>query len=90
MILIPEEVKFANPEYFYKLLQDFPTSKTYIYSAVDHDKELVKQLKQVQGYDDLKKEFFKDYRYGKTMPYRILGTYAIIGGLLAWLIIAQP
>lgn len=80
----------TNPEYFYKLLQDFPTSKKFIYYAVDHDKELVKQLKQVQGYDDLKNEFFKDYRYGKTMPYRILGTYAIIGGLLAWLIIAQP
>lgn len=80
----------TNPEYFYKLLQDFPTSKKYIYIAVDHDKELVKQLKQVQGYDDLKKEFFKDYKYAKTMPYRIIGTYAIIAGLLTWLIIAQP
>jgi hypothetical protein len=44
----------------------------------------------VQGYDDLKKEFFKDYKYGKTMPYRIFGTYAIFAGLLTWLIIAQP
>ena len=80
----------ANPEYFYKLLQDFPTSKKFIYFAVDQDKELIKQLKQVQGYDDLKKEFFKEYKYGKTMPYRIIGTYAIIAGLLTWLIIAQP
>jgi hypothetical protein len=79
----------ANPENFYKLLQDFPTSKTFIYFAVDQDKELIKQLKQVQGYDDLKKEFFKDYKYGKTMPYRIIGTYAIIAGLITWLIIAQ-
>lgn len=80
----------ANPEYFYKLLQDFPSSKKFIYFAIDQDKELVKQLKQVQGYDDLKKEFLKDYKYGKTMPYRIIGTYAIIAGLLTWLIIAQP
>lgn len=80
----------ANPEYFYKLLQDFPSGKKFIYFAVDQDKELVKQLKQVQGYDDLKKEFLKDYKFGKTMPYRIIGTYAIIAGLLTWLIIAQP
>jgi len=84
------QISKANPENFYKLLQDFPTSKKFIYFAVDQDKELIKQLKQVQGYDDLKKEFFKDYKYGKTMPYRIFGTYAIIAGLLTWLIIAQP
>lgn len=35
----------SNPEYFYKLLQDFPKSKTFIYFAVDHDKDLVKALK---------------------------------------------
>ena len=80
----------SNPEYFYKLLQDFPTSKTFIYFAVDNDKELVEKLKQAQGYDDLKKEFFKEYKYGKTMPYKIIGTYAIIAGLITWLIIAQP
>lgn len=80
----------ANSEYFYKLLQDFPSDKKFIYFAVDQDKELIKQLKQVQGYDDLKKEFFKEYKYGKTMPYRIIGTYAIVAGLLTWLIIAQP
>lgn len=80
----------ANPEYFYQLLQDFPTSKTFIYFAVDHDKELIKQLKQVQGYDDLKKEFLKDYKFGKSMPYKTIGIYAIFAGLLIWLIIAQP
>jgi hypothetical protein len=80
----------ANQEYFFKLLQDFPTSKKFIYFAVDQDKELIKQLKQVQGYDDLKNEFFKENKSGKTMPYRVIGTYAIIGGLLTWLIIAQP
>jgi hypothetical protein len=80
----------SNPEYFYKLLQDFPTAKTFIYSAVDRDKELVQQLKQVQGYEDLKNEFFKDYNYGKSMTYRTLGTYVIFAGLLTWLIVAQP
>jgi hypothetical protein len=80
----------SNPEYFYKLLQDFPNDKKFIWFAVDSDKELVKQLKQVQGYDELKKEFLKDYKFGKTMGYRIIGTYAVIAGLLTWLIIAQP
>lgn len=80
----------TNPVYFYKLLQDFPTGKRLIYSAVNHDKELVQQLKQVQGYDALKKEFFKDYKFGKTILYKIVGMYAIIAGLLTWLIVAQP
>ncbi|MBK6836317.1 MAG: hypothetical protein IPG89_19470 [Bacteroidetes bacterium] len=77
----------SNPENFYKLLQDFPSSKTFIYFAVDYDKELVKKLKEVQGYDLLKKEFFKDYRYRKSMPYRIFGTYAAAAGFIALLII---
>lgn len=80
----------ADPAYFYELLQDFPTSKKFIYLAVQQDKELVKQLKQVQGYDDLKKEFLKEYRFDKTMKYRIFGVYAITAGLLTWLIMAQP
>ena len=84
------EMAKANPEYFYKLLKDFPTSKQFIYLAVDHDKELVNQLKQVQGYNDLKKDFLEDYKFGKTMPHRFFGMYAIIAGLLTWLIIAQP
>ncbi len=80
----------ANPAYFYKLLQDFPTNKKFIYIAVTQDKELIKQLKEIQGYDGLKYAFFKDYNYGKSMPYRIIGTYAVFAGLLTWLIIAQP
>lgn len=84
------QISKANPEYFYKLLQDFPASKNFIYSAIEKDNELVKQLKQVQGYDSLKKEFIKDYKYGKSMPYRVIGLYVVVGGLLAWLIISQP
>lgn len=80
----------SKPEYFYKLLQDFPSSKTLIYYAINHDKDIVKQLKQVQGYDNLKKEFFKDYKFGKTMGIKTIATYAVFGGLLTWLIIAQP
>jgi hypothetical protein len=80
----------SNPAYFYKLLQDFPTSKSFIYNAVKQDKELVKQLKAVQGYDDLKKEFFKEYKFGKNMVYRVVGTYIIVAGLITWLIVAQP
>jgi hypothetical protein len=80
----------ANAEYFYKLLQDFPKSKKFIYYAVEQDKELVKQLKQIQGYDDLKKEFLKDYNSNKIELYRTIGIYAIITGLLTWLIITQP
>jgi hypothetical protein len=79
----------SNPDYFYKLLADFPASKTHIYFAVGHDEALVKQIRQVQGYDELKKEFLKDYKFGKTLPYRVIGAYAVVGGLLTWLIVSQ-
>jgi hypothetical protein len=77
----------SNPEYFYKLLEDFPAGKTFIYFAVDHDKELVKQLKRVQGYNNLKKEFLKDYRYGKSMNFRAIGMYAVAISLIAIIIV---
>lgn len=80
----------ANPEYFYKLLQDFPSHKVFLYFAVDHDKKLIKSLRQVEGYDDLKREFLKEYKTNRGMLYRTLGGYAVIIGLITWLIAAQP
>jgi hypothetical protein len=49
----------SNPEYFYRLLQDFPERKTLIYHAVQNDKELVEELRHIQGYDDLKRGVFQ-------------------------------
>jgi hypothetical protein len=84
------EMTTANPVNFYKLLRDFPAGKTFIYFAVEQDKNLIEKIKQVPGYDTQKREFLKEYNFGKTMPYRIIGTYAIVIGILTWLIISQP
>lgn len=83
------QISKANPEYFYKILADFPTNKTVIYFAVNKDKLLVEQLKQVPGYENLKREFIKDYKFGRSMPYKIIIGYAVLGGLLTWLILSQ-
>jgi hypothetical protein len=80
----------TNPEYFYKLLQDFPQNKDLVYSSVSLDPQLVNQLKNVQGYDSEKKEFIKDRNYSKRMPYQIAGMYLLVAGVLTWLIVAQP
>ncbi len=79
----------ANPENFYKILQDFPANKTIIYFAIDDDKELIKQIRNVNGYDRLKKEFVKDYNLGRSMPYRVFGMYALVGGLVVLLLVNQ-
>lgn len=79
----------ANPESFYKILEDFPSDKTKVYFAVEGDKELIRQLKAVEGYDSLKKEFIKEYKFDRSFTYRIIATYAIAGGLLTWLILSQ-
>lgn len=80
----------TQPEYFYRLLQDFPTARFLIYSAVDLDRDLVKELKRVPGYQSLKKDFLKEHRSGKVMILRTFAIYAVFGGLITWLIIAQP
>lgn len=84
------EVVKSNPVYFYRLLQDFPNDRKYIWLAVDSDRKLIKQLKRIDGYDELKKEFVKDYNFNKSMGYKIIGTYTVVAALITWLIIAQP
>lgn len=80
----------ANPENYYKILEDLPGARTTVYYAVDLDKEIVEQIKHVDGHDKLKKEFIKEYKEGKNFKYKVFLPYLIMGGLIAWLIIAQP
>ncbi|MEP7142319.1 MAG: hypothetical protein ABI707_05595 [Ferruginibacter sp.] len=83
------EVAKQRPEYFFRLAEDFPKNRSLIFMAVEDNKEVVNGLSAVEGHNEIKKEFFKDRRFGKSMPYGIIGTYAVIGGLLAWLILSQ-
>ena len=77
----------ANPEYFYKLLLDFPASKQFIYFAVEQDKELVIQLKKVQGYEGLKKDFLKYRKQEKSfaiwgITFYTVSNIALLGGIM--------
>lgn len=74
------------PEYFFRLAEDFPDSRNIIFVSVEDSKEVIQSLKAVEGHADLKKAFFKDRRFNKAMPYKIIGAYAIVGGLIGLLI----
>ncbi|MBL7932686.1 MAG: hypothetical protein JNL60_12330 [Bacteroidia bacterium] len=80
----------SNPETFYKILQDFPSERQFVYYAVEEDKALVNEIKKVSGHDQLKREFIREKNSGKAIIYRTIAVYAVMGGLIAWLIIAQP
>ena len=82
------EIAKTKPGYFFKLSEDCPQNKGIIFTSVE-DKQVIEGLKAVEGHEQVKKEFFKDKRFGKTMPYKIIGIYAVIGGLLTWLIVSQ-
>jgi len=82
------EVSKQRPEYFFRLAEDFPANRSLIFGAVEDNKEVIRELKLVEGHDQIKKEFFKERRSDKTMLYKIIGAYAMIGGLIA-LLIAQ-
>lgn len=77
-----------NPAYFFRLAEDFPENRSLIFSAVPNDSELINGLKTVEGYDEIKKQFFKDRKFNKTIFYRIVGTYAVIAGVVALLIVS--
>jgi len=77
----------SNPEYFFRIVADFPADKrSIIYSSVQYNRGVVKQLKLIQGHDDAKKAFLRSYRSDRLMAYKITGMYLILGGLIALLI----
>lgn len=79
----------AKPAAFYKILEDHPSDATIIYFAVKHDKDLVEQLRSVDGYENAKRDFSKNYKFGRSVGYRVAATYAVIAGLVTWLIVSQ-
>jgi hypothetical protein len=84
------EVAKQQPTYFFKLAEDFPENRSLIFIAPDDSKDVLQALKMVEGHDKIKKEFLKDRRFRKTLIYRIIGVYAVVGGLVTWLIVSQP
>jgi len=83
------EVAQKRPDYFFMLAEDFPNNQGLIFASVTDKKEVMEGFKAVAGHDTVKKAFFKDRRFGKTMLYKIIGTYAVIIGLLTLLIVSQ-
>ena len=85
---VMNEAAKIRPDLFFDLAERHPSLRSIIFSSVDDD--VARKLDQVEGHESIKKEFFKDRRFGKTMPLRALAVYAIFGGLLVWLAVAQP
>ncbi len=83
---VVQRVAAERPEYFFRLAEDFPAHRNLIFHAAGNNREIIAALKNVEGHDVVKKAFFKERRSDKTMPYRVLGAYAIVGGLVALLI----
>lgn len=80
----------AVPEYYYKLLQDFPEATSHLYTAVSDDKELVQRIGAVPGYEEPKKALLKNYRQERRFASNIVIIYAIAAAVVAALIVAQP
>jgi tetrahydromethanopterin S-methyltransferase subunit G len=83
------EVSKQRPEYFFRLAEDFPNNRNVIFMAAEDNKQVIQSLKAVENHTDIKKEFFKERKFGKMMPYKIIGTYAIVIGLITLLIVSQ-
>ena len=86
---VVNEIAKQRPEYFFRLAEDFPDNQNLIFGSIENSKQVIQGLKAVEGHGDAKKAFFKDRRFGRTMPYKIIATYAIVGGLIALLIASK-
>lgn len=78
-----------KPEYFFRLAEDFPANRQLIFSSVENDRELFGRMKAVEGHDKIKKEFFRERKYEKSIPYMVIGAYAALAGLITLLIVSQ-
>ena len=83
------EVAKQRPDHFFRLAEDLPDQRALIFGAVADSKEVVQGLKAVKGHDAVKKAFFKDRKFGKTIPYKIIGAYVFLAGLITFLIVSQ-
>jgi len=87
---VVNEISKQKPEYYFMLAEDLPQHRNTIFNSFEDNKQTVASLKAVEGHDQIKKDFFKERRFGKTMPFKIIGAYVIAAGLLTLLIVTQP
>ena len=83
------EISKHRPDFFFRLAEDLPNNRSVIFMAVEDEKQVLQALRAVENHNEIKKEFFKDRKFGKTMLYKIIGTYAIVIGLITLLIVSQ-
>lgn len=82
------EIIKRKPEYLYRLVEDFPNDRSDIFFAVNEwDKELIEQIRAIEGHEVVKKEFVKDIRGRKYMLFHAAGMYTlVIAGVVLLLI----
>ena len=83
------EVSKQKPEFFFRLAEDFPNDRALIFSSAGEDDETIKNFRAVEGHAEIKKVFFKERRFSKSLPYKIIGIYAVIAALVVLLISSQ-
>jgi hypothetical protein len=87
--VVVNEIAQKRSQDYFRLATDLPAQRQLMFDVLDTDKKTVRSLEGVQGYDEVKKEFFKDHRFNKSMPFRIIIPYVILAGLITWLIVGQ-
>jgi hypothetical protein len=81
------ELAKQRPEYFFKLAESYPLHKSMIFASVQDDKEAMEALRSYEPDVPTRKELFKLVKYEKTIPYRVIGTYAVVFGIITFLLV---
>ena len=80
------ELSKQRPELYFRMAEDFPEHRQLIFASVEDNKHVIETLKAVEGYSEVKKQFFKERRFNKSMPYKLVATTAVTIGLIVYLI----
>ena len=59
------EISKHRPDFFFRLAEDLPNNRNVIFTAVEDDKQVLQNLKDVENHNEIKEEFFKDRKFGK-------------------------
>lgn len=84
---VVNEVSKQKPQFYFLLATDFPSSRDIIFASAEDRREVIERLRVTEGDKEVKREFFKDRRFNKSMPYKAVGLTVGVIAMVTYLIV---
>jgi hypothetical protein len=85
---VMDTIAMRQPEYFFRLAEDLPDSRSSIFSSGIYSKRVYTAVKDLKGHDKIKQEFLKERKESRKMTFTAVGIVLLEVGLITWALIA--